>query len=135
MAVLERASGLIRANVRLTWQVTWLPQDSIEEGMQRLISLLDDWITYEHTHLQNFPSVFANALYVCHILGRSVCLNPPDNQYLHDMLQHCSSRHSLPCLICLTDYCKAALDLLYRALIRPQRQKPFKIVTQMLFKT
>ncbi len=42
MVVLERASGLIRANVRLTWQVTWLLQDNIQYGMQRLISLLDE---------------------------------------------------------------------------------------------
>jgi metal-sulfur cluster biosynthetic enzyme len=42
MAMLERAFGLTRANVRLTWQVTWLPQDSIQEGMRWLISLLDD---------------------------------------------------------------------------------------------
>ena len=50
MAMMERASGLMRANVRLS--------------MSTLVS----------DHLQYFPSDVTVTLYVCHILGHSVCL-------------------------------------------------------------
>lgn len=91
--MLERASGLMRANVRLSMSTLTY------SVFQALLLLRRMYVTF---------------------WGIVSASHPPDNQFLHP------SRHSLPCLIPSTTHCKAALDLLYRALTCPQRQKPFK---------
>ncbi len=94
---MQRASGLIRADVRLS--MSTLTYSIFQAMLQLRCMCVTFWGTVSASH-------------------------PPDTQVLQ------LSRRSLQCLISLTNYCKAALDLLYRALIcdmdSPQWQKTFK---------